>query len=127
MISINLKPALTSQKLESRLQRDFDQYGKRGIRRILAGLLPQKMIEPLIQLSGISNEKTGSQINSDDRKRIAELLKSLCFTIERTLPLSSAMVTAGGVSLNEVDPRTMESRLIRGLYLCGEVIDIEPA
>ena len=83
------------------------------------------MIEPFIQLSGVSGEKTGSQINADERKLLAHSLKSLRFSIEKTLPLSSAMVTAGGVSLKEIDPRTMESRLIRGLYFCGEVMDID--
>ncbi len=124
-VAIDLKPALTEKQLESRLQRDFDQHGKRGYRHLLAGLLPQKMIEPFIEMSRIPANKRGSQIDAEDRKRLASLLKSLCFNIEKTLPLNSAMVTAGGVSLKEIDPRTMASRLIDGLYFCGEVMDID--
>jgi len=124
-ISIDLKPALTEKQLTSRLQRDFDQHGKRGYKHLLSGLMPQKMIEPLIQLSGIPADKLGNQIDSEERNRLVSLLKSLRFNIDKPLPLSSAMVTAGGVSLKEIDPRTMASKLIEGLYFCGEVMDID--
>ncbi|MFO8101953.1 MAG: NAD(P)/FAD-dependent oxidoreductase [Dehalococcoidia bacterium] len=124
-VSIDLKPALSDKQLELRLQRDFDLYGKRGYRRLLGGLLPQKMVGPFIELSGIAAEKRGNQINAAERHRLADLLKSLRFNIEKPLPLSSAMVTAGGVSLKEIEPRKMASRLVEGLYFCGEVMDID--
>jgi predicted flavoprotein YhiN len=124
-VSIDLKPALTEKQLDLRLQRDLDSYGKRGYRRILTGLLPNKMVEPFIAMTGITADKPGNQIDASDRKRLISLLKSLCFNIKSPLPLSSAMVTAGGVSLKEIDPRTMASRLIEGLYFCGEVMDID--
>ncbi len=124
-VSIDLKPALTDEQLELRLQRDFDRYGKRSYRRLLAGLLPQKMVEPFIMLSNIPANKCGNQIDAGERHRLAGLLKSLRFNIEKPLPLSSAMVTAGGVSLKEIDPRTMASRLVEGLFFCGEVMDID--
>ncbi|MFC1955156.1 NAD(P)/FAD-dependent oxidoreductase [Chloroflexota bacterium] len=124
-VSIDLKPALSDKKLRERLQRDFDLYSKRGYRNILKGLLPQKMIEPFVEMTGIPPDKLGHQIVSEERERLLCLLKSLRFNIETPLPLASAMVTAGGVSLKEIDPRTMASRLVAGLYFCGEVMDID--
>ena len=124
-VSIDLKPGLSEKQLELRLQRDFDKHGKRGYKHLLAGLLPQKMIEPFIEMSGIPADKRGSQIDAGERNHLAILLKSLGFNIEKPLPLSSAMVTAGGVSLREIGPRTMASRLVEGLYCCGEVMDID--
>ena len=124
-VAIDLNPALERRQLRDRLQRDFDQYGKRGYRRILDGLLPLKMIEPFIQMTGIPADKPAHQITSAERDMIAGFLKSLRFNIQGPLPMSSAIVTAGGVSLKEIDPRTMASRLIRGLYFCGEVMDID--
>ena len=124
-VSIDLKPALDRVKLRERIQRDFDQFSKRSYRRILAGLLPDKMIDPFIKMTGILPDKLGCQINSEERDRLADLLKSLRFNIKSPLPMSAAIVTAGGVCLKEIDPRTMASLLIEGLYFCGEVMDID--
>ncbi len=124
-ISIDLKPGLSHEQLDQRLRRDFDRYGRRGYGNILKGLLPHRMIAPFIQLTGIPAAKPGNQLSAAERNRLRQLLKSLRFNIKSSLPLSAAMVTAGGVALDEIDPRTMASRLARGLYLCGEVIDID--
>jgi predicted Rossmann fold flavoprotein len=124
-LSIDLKPSLDKDKLKARLQRDFDQFGKRSYRKILSGLLPRKMIEPFILLTGIPPELPGHQISSNQREQIISNLKSLRFNIKSSLPLSSAIVTAGGISLKEIDPRTMASRLISGLFFAGEVMDID--
>jgi predicted Rossmann fold flavoprotein len=124
-VAIDLKPALKVNQLELRLQRDFYGFNKRTFRNILKELLPQKMIGPMVNLSGIPSQKPGNQINAKERDRLASLLKSLRFNINSSLPLSAAMVTAGGVSLKEIDPKTMASRLVEGLYFCGEVIDID--
>jgi len=124
-VSIDLKPALSEKQLRDRLQRDFDQYSKRGYHNILKGLLPQKLIEPFIEMTGIPPERRGHQIDAEERERLLCLLKALRFNIKSPLPLTSAMVTAGGVSLKEVNPRTMASRLVSGLYFCGEVLDID--
>ena len=124
-VAIDLKPALDMEDLQLRLQRDFDSMSKRSFRNILKELLPQKMIDPIVRLSGIPPEKPGHQINARERLHLSELVKSLRFNIRGPLPLSAAMVTAGGISLKEIDPRTMASRLIRGLYFCGEVMDID--
>ncbi len=124
-VSIDLKPAVPTAELRSRLQREFEQHGKRTFRRLLAELLPQKMIEPYIELSGIPGDRLGHQIRGEERDRLLWHLKSLRFDIQGALPIAAAIVTAGGVSLREVDPRTMESRLVSGLHLCGEVLDID--
>jgi len=124
-VSIDLKPALDSNRLRERIQRDFHRFGKRKYRRILKDLLPEKMVDPFISMTGISPDKCGSNINGEERERLIGLLKSLRFNIRRPLPMSSAIVTAGGVCLKEMDPRTMSSRLVEGLYFCGEVMDID--
>ena len=124
-VAIDLKPALTPEELRTRLQRDFDQSGKRGFRNLLAGLLPHKMVDPFVGMTGIPPERPGHQISAAERERLLALLKSLRFNIKGPLPISSAIVTAGGVSLKEIDPRTMASRLVPGLFFCGEVMDLD--
>ena len=124
-VSIDIKPALSDKVLRERLQRDFNRYSKRSYHNILKGLLPQKMVEPFVEMTGIPPDKRGHQIVSEERERLLFLLKSLRFNIRSPLPLASAMVTAGGISLKEIDPRTMASRLVGGLYFCGEVMDID--
>ena len=124
-VAIDLKPALDREKLRQRLQRDFDRISKKKYRAILKGLLPAKMVELFITITGIPPDKPGNQINATERERLLEHLKSFRFTIQQSLPLSSAIVTAGGISLKEIDPHTMASRMIQGLYFCGEVMDID--
>ena len=123
-IAIDLKPALSLNQLQCRLQRDLDTFGKRTLKSLLKELLPQKMIEPIAKLSGLPTDKPGHQINANERDVLAALLKSIRFNIKGPLPMSTAMVTAGGVSLKEIDPQTMASKLVQGLYFCGEVMDI---
>lgn len=124
-ILIDLKPALTREQLHKRLQRDLDNFSKRKISGILKEYLPAKMIEPIIELAGIDKEKLAHQITAAERGKIVGLLKALRFNIKSSLLLEKAIVTAGGVSLNEIDQRTMASRLINGLFFCGEVMDID--
>ena len=124
-VSIDLKPALTREQLRLRLQRDLDSFSKRSYQRILMGLLPGKMVAPFIVMTQVPPDKPAHQITAVERERLLNYLKSLRFNILRSLPMASAIVTAGGVSLKEVDPRTMASRLIPGLYFCGETLDID--
>jgi predicted flavoprotein YhiN len=124
-ISIDLKPGLSEKELREQLQRSLNRYPKRRYHNILKGFLPQKLIEPFVEMTGIPPDKCGYQIVSEERERLLCLLKSLRFNIKAPLSMDAAMVTAGGVSLREIDPRTMASRLIAGLYFCGEVIDID--
>jgi predicted flavoprotein YhiN len=122
---IDLKPALSEEKLDRRIQRDLAEQGRRGFRHILAGLLPRKLIDPYLALTGIPADKRANQIGADERKRLVDRLKSLRFTIRGPRSMDCAIVTAGGVSLKEIDPRTMASRLVTGLYCCGEVMDLD--
>ena len=124
-VAIDLKPALSMDELRARLQRDFDAGGKKNFRNLLAGLLPRKMIEPFITMSGIPGDRQGNQIKAAERDRLLFLLKGLCFNVRGPLPLNSAIVTAGGVSLVEIDPKSMASKRIEGLFFCGEVMDID--
>jgi hypothetical protein len=124
-VAIDLKPGLTTEELRVRLQRDFDCFGKRGFRGLLAGLLPHKMVEPFIEMTGIPADRPGHQISAAEREKLLGLLKALRFNIRGALPLTAAIVTAGGVALDQIDPRTMASRLVSGLFFCGEVMDID--
>ena len=124
-VSIDLKPALDEQKLDNRLLRDLDSHGKRQFRTVLKGMLPQKLIPVCIHLTGISANKPAHQITAEERERLRVWLKDLNLQVTGHRPLSEAIVTAGGVDTREVDPRTMESRLIEGLYFAGEVLDVD--
>ncbi len=124
-LSIDLKPTMTRDDLRRLLQREFDEHGKRRYSTILKSLVPEKLADPFAQLTGISPDKLGHQITAAEREALLDQLKSLRFNVKGPLPLAEAMVTAGGVSLKEIDPATMASRIAPGLYLCGEVIDID--
>ena len=124
-MAINLKPALSPEKLDARLRRDLDQYGKRSYRNLLKGLLPQKMIDVVVARTGIPPDKPGHQITAAERRRLRELLQDFRLTIVGHRPLEEAIVTAGGVDTREIDPRTMASRLVEGLYFAGEVLNVQ--
>ncbi len=124
-ILVDLKPALTREQLRARLQKDFDNHGKKNIGQILKEYLPGKMIDPFLAAIPLDREKQANQINAKEKEEIIEYLKTLRFNIKSALPLARAIVTAGGVSLAEIDPRTMGSKLVPGLYFCGELMDID--
>jgi predicted Rossmann fold flavoprotein len=124
-MSVNLKPALSPERLDARLQRDLDQFGKRSYRNILRGLLPQKMIDVVVPRTGIPPDKPGHQITAEERGRLRELLHDFRLTVVSHRPLDEAIVTAGGVDTREVDPRSMASRLVKGLYFAGEVLNVQ--
>ncbi len=124
-VSIDLQPDLSEKQLHQLFQHDFELHGRQGFKRIISDLLPRKMVEPFVAMTGIPTDKPVNQVSAEERKALVGLLKSLRFNIAGPLPLAAAMVTAGGVSLKEVDPRTMASRLVAGLYFCGEVLDLD--
>ena len=124
-ILIDLKPALTGEQLRKRLQSDLNKFSKRKITGIMKEYLPAKMIEPVIALAGMDTEKLAHQVSAVERDRIIDLLKALRFNIKAPLPLARAIVTAGGVALDEIDPRTLSSKKVPGLYFCGEVTDLD--
>jgi len=124
-VSIDLMPDESIDDLRQRLQSAFDRFGKKELRNILRAFLPQKVAKALPEIAGVSGTRWGSQLTSDDRESLVDCMKSLRFNIKSPRPISEAMVTAGGVSLREIDPRTMASRIVRGLFFCGEVMDID--
>lgn len=123
-ISIDLKPALDEKKLDARLLREIDAHGKQHFSSLLKNLLPQKMIAVIANECSIPLEKSCHQITSKERTILLATLKDLKLKVNGHLQLDAAMVTAGGVSLKEVDARTMQSKLITGLYFAGEVLDL---
>lgn len=124
-MSINLKPALDRETLDRRLRRDLDQFGRRTYHNLLRELLPNKMIDVVVSRTGIPADKPGHQITVAERQRLLELLHDFRLTIVGHRPLEEAIVTAGGVDTREVDPRTMASRLVSGLYFAGEVLSVQ--
>lgn len=124
-LTIDLKPALSEEKLDERIQRDFEKFSRKQFKNSLDELLPQKLIPVVITLSGISPDKFVNQITKEERRNLVRILKNFKLTIEGARPIDEAIVTAGGISTNEINPSTMESKLIKGLYLAGEVIDVD--
>lgn len=122
--SIDLKPALTEEQLDQRLLRDFARFSRRQFNNSLDELLPKSLIPVVVALSGIDPQKVCHQITKEERTNLRKLLKGLPLTITQTLPLAAAIVTAGGVDVKEVDPRTMASKKVPGLFFCGEVLNV---
>jgi len=122
---IDLKPALDEEKLYERITRDFDKFSRKQYKNSLDELLPQKMIPVIINLSGISADKFVNQITKDEKRTLVRLLKNLEITINGARPITEAIVTAGGVSTSEINPSTMESKLVEGLFFAGEIIDVD--
>lgn len=124
-VHIDLKPALDDQQLDVRLLRDLSENRNRTFARSLDGLLPQKLIPVLVERSGIPGETRCHSITREQRRALLEALRDFAVEIRGFRPLSEAIVTSGGVDLREIDPRTMASRLVAGLYFAGEVIDAD--
>lgn len=124
-IYINLKPALGREQLEARLQRDLDKFSKKHLQNSLGDLLPASLINVIVSLSGIDPHKECNQITKREREILVDILQSLPLTVKGSRPIEEAIITAGGVNVKEVNPKTMQSKLVEGLYLAGEVLDID--
>jgi predicted Rossmann fold flavoprotein len=124
-VALDLFPDIEKERFDRQIVDLIINHGQRTLRRILNDLLPDKIVEPLLDIMQIPPDIRASYITSEQRKQIISTLKSLRFSISGTLPLKDALVTAGGVSLKEIDPRTLMSRLVQGLFFCGEVMDID--
>ncbi|MBQ7447613.1 MAG: aminoacetone oxidase family FAD-binding enzyme, partial [Eubacterium sp.] len=122
---IDLKPALDEEKLDKRLQRMISEGANKQFKNLIQGLLPAKMLPFVIRLSGIDPEKKGNAITKEERTGLLRLLKAFPFTITGTRGFSEAIITRGGISVKEVDPSTMESKMIKGMYFAGEMLDID--
>ena len=122
---IDFKPALSEQKLEARLLRDFDEFKNKQYKNSLDKLLPQKLIPVIIQESKIDETRKVNEITKEERKRLVYLLKNFTFKIKRLRPIEEAIITKGGINIKEINPKTMESKLIKNLYFAGEIIDVD--
>lgn len=123
-LSIDLKPGMTEQEVHARLQREFEQHAHQRLETLLREWVPGKLAEVLASLSGVDAERHVYVIRAEERARIVSLLKDFRWEITGALPLVSGMVTAGGVALKEVDPVSFESRIVSGLHIVGEVLDL---
>jgi len=123
-LSIDLKPALSQEQLDSRLLREFKENPDTNIGNLFKSLLPKRMVPLFLRITKIARDKKANQITLSERRELISLLKNFRLKIAGARPIEEAMVTRGGVSLKEIDPRTMQSRLIQGLYFAGEIMDI---
>ncbi len=122
---IDLKPALDEAELDSRIRSDFRKYNNKDFINSLGDLLPLKMIEPIVELSGIDPRKKVNSITREERRALLEAIKCIRLQLSGFRPIDEAIITKGGVCVNEISPKTMESKLVRGLYFAGEVLDVD--
>lgn len=124
-ITIDLKPALDEQKLDKRLIRDLNEHGKKKLANVFKNWLPSSMIPVFIELLAIDPDKECHQVSAKERKKIRHLLKNLRFSINKYRSFKEAIITAGGVPTKEISPKTMESKIVKGLFFAGEIIDLD--
>ena len=124
-LEIDLKPALSEEQLDRRLLRDFEENRNKQFKNALNGLFPAKLVPVMIELSGIAPEKKVNEITREERKKLLELTKHLKLCVVGTRGLTEAVITQGGISVKEVNPSTMESKRIKGLYFAGELLDVD--
>ena len=122
---IDLKPALTIEKLDSRIQRDFEKEKNKNFKNSLNELLPQKLINTIIELSEINPNKQVNEVTKEERIKLVKLLKCFTINISGFRPIEEGIITSGGISIKEINPKTMESKIIKGLFFAGEIIDVD--
>ena len=125
ILSIDLKPALSKEKLDERVLRDFKEEKNKEFKNSLDKLLPKKMIDVVIQLSEINPEKRVNEITKSERENLVKVLKGLEIEISGFRPIEEAIITSGGINIKEINPKTMESKLVHGLFFAGEIIDVD--
>ena len=125
VIHIDFKPALSYEQLDKRLQRDLLECSNKNLYNTLALMLPRKMIPIAVKLSGLNGNTKSNQVTKDMRSALVDLLKDIRLTVTDFRPIDEAIITSGGVSVSEIDPKTMESKILKGLYFAGEVIDVD--
>ena len=124
-LQIDLKPALSESQLDDRILRDFKEFKNKQFKHSLDKLLPQKIIPVIIEKSGIDGEKRVNEITKEERKKLISVLKDFELTIKDFRPVEEAIITSGGIDTKEINPKTMESKIIKGLYFAGEIIDVD--
>lgn len=125
IIEIDLKPALSEKELDERILRDFSKFTNKDFRNSLGELLPIKLIDHIIKLSGIDPFKKVNSITKEERKKLLNTVKHLRFTVKKYRPIDEAIVTSGGINVKEINSSTMESKLVKGLFFAGEIIDVD--
>ena len=125
ILSIDLKPALSEEQLDARILRDFKENSNKQFKNSLGGLFPSKLIPVMIELSGISPEKPVNEVSREERLRFLQKIKHLELTVTGLRDYNEAIITKGGVSVKEINPATMESKIMKGLYFAGEVLDLD--
>ncbi len=124
-ICIDLKPALDEAQLDARILRDFQKYNNRDFRNSLNDLLPLSLVSVIVELTGIDPFKKVNSVTKEERGKLLSLLKSLPLTVTGFCPIEQAIITSGGVNVKEINPSTMQSKLVEGLYFAGEIIDVD--
>jgi len=124
-VDIDLKPALSKEKIEARILREIKASPKKAVKNMLKDFLPVRLIDIFLEMSNIEADKIVSYITQDERKSMASLLKAMRFYITKSRPMNLAMITRGGISLKDINPRTMGSRIVKNLYFAGEIIDVD--
>ena len=124
-IVLDLKPVLDEEKLDKRIQRDFQKYSNKNFENSLNDLLPKKLIPVIVKLSGINPYMKVNQISKENRKNLVHLIKNMTFTVKNYRPIEEAIITSGGVKTSEINSSTMESKLVSGLFFAGEIIDVD--
>ena len=124
-LCIDFKPALSQEKLDLRIQRDFEKEKNKEFKNSLNELLPQKLIPVIVRISGIAENKKVNEITREERRKLVELLKKFEIEIAGFRTIDEAIVTSGGINIKEINPKTMESKIIDGLYFAGEIIDVD--
>lgn len=125
VLEIDLKPSLSEQQLDLRIQRDFSANKNKEFKNSLDALLPQKLIPVIVDLSGIDEDKKVNEVTKEERLKLVELLKKFNVTISGFRPLEEGIITAGGINVKEINPKTMESKIVEGLFFAGEIIDVD--
>lgn len=125
VLKIDLKPALSEEKLDERILRDFKAYKNKQFKNSLDKLLPQKLIPIIIEKSQINPDKKVNEITKEERKKLVETFKKFEVIIKEFRPIEEAIVTSGGINIKEINPKTMESKKVKGLYFAGEIIDVD--
>lgn len=123
--AIDLKPALNTEQLDKRIRRDFEKYSRKQLINGLDDLLPKAIIPVVIKLSGIDKNKTVNSITKEERYKLVQTVKNIKMTVKRFRPIDEAIITSGGVKVSEINPSTMESKIVNGLYFAGEIIDVD--
>lgn len=125
VLYLDLKPALDKEQLDKRLLREFEENRNRLFKNALGALFPARLIPVMVELSGVNPEKKVNELSKEERRGFAELIKSVPLSVKGTREFAEAIITRGGISVKEINPSTMESKKMRGLYFAGEVLDLD--